>query len=87
MKAIETIATINNQGQLALDFPLASTPNRRVRVIVLIPEEGDSDGTLTDDPDDDPIELVVEGIREGWRQALTGKTHPVAQLWDGLDAK
>ncbi|PZO33765.1 MAG: hypothetical protein DCF17_21555 [Shackletoniella antarctica] len=87
MKAIETTATINSQGQLALDFPLASTHNRRVRVIVLIPEEGDSDDTLADDPDDDPIELVAEGIREGWQQALTGKTRPVAQLWDRLDVE
>ena len=39
MKAIETTATINDLGQLTLDDPLAPTKSRRVRVIVLIPEE------------------------------------------------
>ena len=39
MKAIETTATINDLGQLTLDAPLILTKSRRVRVIVLIPED------------------------------------------------
>ena len=30
------------------------------------------------DDDEDPI----EGFREGWRDAMTGNTYPVATLWD-----
>ncbi|UBF28595.1 hypothetical protein K9N68_12370 [Kovacikia minuta CCNUW1] len=79
MKAIETIATINDQGQLLLDDPLISTQPRRVRVIVLIPEEDELD------PDDTPTEVILEGIRQGWNEAMTGQTYPIEQLWDGID--
>ncbi len=59
MKAIETTATINDQGQLSLDFPLEVGSNRRVRVIVLIAEADDPD------PEDTPDDVVLEGLREG----------------------
>jgi hypothetical protein len=80
MKAIETNATINDQGQLLLDNPLAPTASRRVRVIVLIPEDDELD------PDDTPTEVILEGIRQGLHEAFTGQTIPLAQLWDGIDA-
>ena len=38
------------------------------------------------DPDDDPTETVIEGIRQGWHEAMTGQTYPISQLWDGIDA-
>jgi hypothetical protein len=38
------------------------------------------------DPDDDSIESVREGIRQGWHEAMTGQTYPISQLWDGIDA-
>lgn len=38
------------------------------------------------DPDDDPTETVIESIRQGWHEAMTGQTYPIAQLWDGIDA-
>ncbi|MBW4518885.1 MAG: hypothetical protein KME16_04175 [Scytolyngbya sp. HA4215-MV1] len=80
MKAIETTATINDLGQLTLDTPLDPTQPRRVRVIVLIPEDENPD------PDDTPTEVVLEGIRQGLHEAFTGQTIPLAQLWDGIDA-
>ena len=80
MKAIETNATVNDQGQLSLDQPLQLGLNRRVRVIVLIAEE-------EIDLDDTPNDVVLEGFREGLHEALTGQTIPLAQMWDGIDAK
>jgi hypothetical protein len=82
MKAIETTATINDQGQLALDQPLELTQNRRVRVIVLIAEP---DEDL--DPDDTPTDVVLDGLRQGLHEALNGQTIPLSQLWDGIDAE
>jgi hypothetical protein len=38
------------------------------------------------DPDDDPIESIREGIRQGWHEAMTGQTYPISQLWDGINA-
>jgi hypothetical protein len=74
MQAIETTATLTENGQLTLDEPLTLTyPHpSRVRVIVLISED--------EEPEDDSIETIREGLYQGWQEALTGKTHPVSQL-------
>ncbi len=81
MKAIETTATIDEQGQLSLDRPLMVNPNQRVRVIVLIAEADEPD------PDDTPDAVVLEGLKEGLEEALAGQTIPVANMWDGIDAE
>ena len=39
------------------------------------------------DPDDTPIEDVIEGIQQGMQQALAGETIPLAQMWESLDAE
>jgi hypothetical protein len=31
---------------------------------------------------EEPLDSAVESFRQGWRDAMTGKTVPVAQLWD-----
>lgn len=87
MKAIEATATIDGEGQLALDLPLKFARHRRVRVIVLISEDNDLDNGLENDSDDEPLETVIEGIREGWQQALAGEVRPVSQLWDSIDVE
>lgn len=79
MKAIETTATINDQGQLSLDQPLKSARHCRVRVIVLISEEDEPD------PDDTPKSVVIEGLRQGLHEALAGQTISLSQMWDGID--
>lgn len=79
MKAIETTGKIDDQGRLFLDQPLALANHSYVRIIVLVPEETDID------PDDDPTESVLEGLRQGFQEAITGQTLPLSQLWDGID--
>lgn len=79
MKAIETTGKIDDQGRLFLDQPLAIASHSYVRIIVLVPEETDID------PDDDPTESVIEGLRQGFHEAITGQTLPLSQLWDGID--
>jgi hypothetical protein len=80
MKAIETTATLTENGQLTLDQPLNLAHNSRVRVIVLVSEE-------VEDPDDTPIAEIRESIYRGWHDALAGHTKPVSQLWEGLDVE
>ena len=92
MKAIETTGTINTEGHLTLDLPLDPAHDQRVRVIVLIPEDGESDSRLlernsTDDLYEDSTETVLEGIREGWQQALSGDVHSISELWSRLDVE
>jgi hypothetical protein len=59
MKAIETTASINEKGELTLDRSLVTTKPQRVRVIILMSEENESD------PDETPTEIAIEGIRQG----------------------
>jgi hypothetical protein len=81
MKAIETTATINESGQLTLDKSLGSIKPQRVRLIVLISEDDETD------PDETPTEIVIEGIHQGLREALTGKTIPLSAMWEDIDAE
>jgi hypothetical protein len=79
MKAIKVMATINEQGQLTLDSPLITDKNSRVEVIVLIPD-------TTEINEDEPTkEAILEDFRQAWHEAMTGKTIPVSQIWEGLD--
>lgn len=78
MKAIETTATLTENGQLTLDQPLNLAQNSRVRVIVLIAES-------EEDLDDTAIAEIREGLYQGWQDILAGRTQPVAQLWEGVD--
>ena len=81
MKAIKVMATVDQQGQLALDTPLIIDQNSRVEVIVLVPEgtEGDAD--------DEPEEKILESLRQSLQDAKVGKTRSVSELWNGLDAE
>jgi hypothetical protein len=78
MKAIETTATLTENGQLTLDEPLNLAQNSRVRVIVLISES-------EEDLEDTPIEDIREGLYQGWQDVLAGRTKPASQLWEGMD--
>lgn len=40
---------------------------------------------IADDPDDDPEKLVLKSIRISLQQIREGKTHPISELWDGID--
>lgn len=81
MKAIETTATINESGQLTLDKSLGFIKPQRVRVILLLSEDDETD------PDETPTEIVIEGIRQGLHEALTGQTIPLSEMWSGIDAE
>jgi hypothetical protein len=82
MKAIETNATLTENGQLTLDIPLKLTHLSRVRVIVLISEEDEDP-----DPNETPTDRILESLHQGFKEAFTGQTVPLAQMWDGIDAE
>ncbi len=74
---MKVMATINEQGQLTLDHPLITDKNSRIEVIILIPEEEVLDNQSQAE--------VLADFRQAWHEAMTGKTIPVAQLWEGLE--
>lgn len=79
MKAIKVMATIDNQGQLCVDEPLELEQDSRVEVIVLIPEVAEIN------EEEQHKETILADFRQAWREAMTGKTIPVAQIWEGID--
>jgi hypothetical protein len=81
MKAIETTATINEIGEFVLDKSFGGYKPQQVRVILLFSEDDEVD------PDETPTEVVVEGIRQGLHEALTGKTIPLSKMWEGIDVE
>ena len=76
MKAIKVMATIDEEGQLTLDRPLKTEKNSRVEVIVLIPEENEDEPTK---------EEILNDFRQAWHEAMTDKTIPIAELWEGIE--
>lgn len=79
MKAIKVMGTIDEGGKLALDAPLLIDKNRRVEVIVLIPETADNNS----DEDFSKAEILKD-FRQAWHEAITDKTIPVAEIWEGI---
>ncbi|WP_414530135.1 hypothetical protein [Nodularia chucula] len=84
MKAIEVMATVDEQGQLSLDLPLSVDKYSRVRVIILVSEEAEQQSCQEDK---EISESAIESFRQGWHDAMTGNTLPVSQLWEGIDAE
>jgi predicted RNase H-like HicB family nuclease len=37
------------------------------------------------DPNSVMLQSAGASFRRGWRQAMTGQTHPVSELWAGID--
>ncbi|MEI6330705.1 MAG: hypothetical protein ACOYN8_17650 [Pseudanabaena sp.] len=40
-----------------------------------------------EDLDDTPDDIVVDGIRQGLKEAMSGQTIPLAQMWEGIDVE
>ena len=38
-----------------------------------------------DDPDNESEEVVLESLRISLQQVRSGKVHPIADLWEGID--
>jgi hypothetical protein len=83
MRAVEATGTIDREGHLLLDQPFGEDIASRVRVIVLFAEPVQD---LEDDLDDTPIEEVKASLKRAFQQAKAGKTRPISELWDRIDA-
>ncbi len=75
MKAIKVMGTVDEQGQLALDSPLTIKKPSLVEVIVLIPEDTETEENQTK-------KEILNDFRISWQEAMNGETIPVEQLWE-----
>ena len=78
MKAIETRGKIDHTGQIILAEPLNVTPESQVKVIVLFSEVNNVSSETS-------LKSATESFSQGWQEAMTGKTHPLDELWIGID--
>jgi hypothetical protein len=40
-----------------------------------------------EDLDNTPDDIVIEGIRQGLKEAMSGQTIPLSQMWEGIDVE
>lgn len=79
MKAFDVMATLNNQKQLILDENLDINTPSRVRVILLVSDEKESDS------DDTPVEEIKTSLKRALQEAKEGKTRPISELWERIN--
>ncbi|MBG1267353.1 type II toxin-antitoxin system RelN family antitoxin [Nostoc sp. WHI] len=85
MKAIEVTGRIDSQGNLVLDEPIQGTTYPyQVRVIVLVPDQAETEEI---DHDDTPVEEIKASLRRALQQAKAGQRLPLSQMWEGIDAE
>ncbi|MBZ0288121.1 MAG: hypothetical protein K8I30_10945 [Anaerolineae bacterium] len=74
MVTIRLKAHITDDGRLDIQLP-EGLPAGEVDVTIELPDAFDTDEDI------DP----VEAFREGWRDAMTGRTYPASTLWEDID--
>ncbi|MEG4321706.1 MULTISPECIES: hypothetical protein [unclassified Microcoleus] len=79
MRAIKLMATIDERGHLCIDEPLKLKRNCQVEVIVLIAEVTEIN------EDEQSNQAILADFRQAWHEAMTGKTIPVSQIWEGIE--
>lgn len=82
MHTIQTQVTVNKDHVLNLVLPEDITEGTYQVVIVMNPQPDHEF-----DNDDTPDPIILEGIREGLKQAITGETIPLSQMWEGIDVE
>ncbi|MGI0481199.1 hypothetical protein ACN4EE_10440 [Geminocystis sp. CENA526] len=78
MKAIETIGIIDHNGQIILPEPLNVVSESPIKLIILLDD-------TTDLSSETHLKSAVESFTQGWQEAMTGKTHPLDELWIGIE--
>ena len=76
MRTIQTQVQINGDRILSIYLPKDIAEGTYQVVIVMNPQT---------DPDDTPDEIVIEGIRQGLKEAISGQTIPLTQMWESID--
>jgi hypothetical protein len=81
MKAFEVMGKFDEKGQLLLDKPLEIHALKQVRVIILVPDETESDS------DDTSVMEIKANLKTALQEAKAGKKIPLEKMWEGIDAE
>lgn len=74
MRAFEVMATVNNPRELLLDDSLDIDTSSRVKVILLLSDENESD------EDDTPVEEIKASLIRALQEAKEGKRIPLDKM-------
>ena len=77
MQALKVMASINEKGQLTLDYPLELKTNSRVELIILVSEPEEIAKPSKQE--------IIADFRQAWHEAMTGQTIPLAAMWEQLE--
>lgn len=78
MKKIEVPGEINEASQLILDESLEEIKPQKVEIDIWFRDDEDEEYR------ERTKEEILDGIREGFRDCLTGNTRPIEELWDNI---
>ncbi len=81
MQAFEVMGTVDKNGQLLLDEAIKINKPSRVKVILLLSNEIESD------PDDTSVEEIKASLKRALQDAKEGKIIPLEEMWEGIDAE
>lgn len=81
MKAFEVMGKFDEKGQLLLDKPLEIHALKQVRVIILVPDETESDS------DDTSVMEIKASLKTALQEAKAGKRILLEKMWEGIDAE
>ena len=76
MQALKVMASVNEKGELTLDYPLQLKTNSRVELIVLISE--------IEEIEEPTKQEIIDDFRQSWHEAMTGQTIPISEVWEQL---
>ena len=76
MQEIEVTGTIDQQGHIQLDHPLAVSDRKNVSIILLIPDPDEHNDEQYDEPD----ESILAGFRQALSEVKAGQTIPLSEL-------
>jgi hypothetical protein len=78
MKKIEVPGEINEASQLILDESLEEIKPQKVEIDIWFRDDEEEEYR------ERTKEEILDGIREGFRDCLTGNTRPIEELWDNI---
>lgn len=71
MRTIQTQVQINGDRTVSIPLPEDMAEGTYQVILVMNPQP---------DPDDTPDEIVIEGIRQGLKEAISGQTIPLTKM-------
>ncbi|MEL4894388.1 type II toxin-antitoxin system RelN family antitoxin [Crocosphaera sp. Alani8] len=82
MHTIQTEVKVNKNHILNIALP-DDIAEGTYKVVIVMSSQPEN----TPEDHDTPDEVILEGIKEGLKQAFSDQTIPISQIWEGIDVE